>query len=346
MKPQLYASAKDSFDASKPHNLPFSWGGNQSVQNRVQIWDNSNLQMVYDVTQTTQRLSHTIAENSLINGVTYTISVIVIESDGTQSEASDTAVFTCYSTPTFGLSLPAGHIIENSTYDIRANYTQNEGELLQEFIVYLYNALGNQIWTSGAIYDISETITLTELEDSHQYTIKATGYTVHGMMIETSLIPFTASYNKNNGNFVMCYLSNVPDDGAVKAQSNIIVLDGKCTITPVFTRDDTCLDVRNGKVYYDTDLLFGEDWHLSVKFYITAAAVNKKIVNLCDKNGFDAAIYLRARYQNNILRYYFETIILSEMYTHCYQSDYIDSFEKCWTIWLTKSGTMFNLKYF
>ena len=90
----------EAFDANNPKTFQFIWNGNQSFGNRLYIYENGT-KLVYSKPDTTMQLKHTLPANTLVNGVSYTAKVIVIDIDGTESELSDPILFSCFTTPTF-----------------------------------------------------------------------------------------------------------------------------------------------------------------------------------------------------------------------------------------------------
>lgn len=344
MKPIFYLSAKDSFDASLGKTFTFAWGGNQAVQNRLKIYNNETLDLVYDATETTQKLSHTIPANVLTNNVTYKAVISVYDVNNVESDESEATIFTTYTTPSFSLSINDGDTIVNSSYDVSILYSQPEGEELQEYQVELYKN-GTFIWSSGIQYDITEPINIVGLEDTLEYEIFATGRTLHNMLLQTTKIKFYVSY-ENKGNFVVCNLTNIPDIGAIRAESNIIVLDGECDIEEVYTRDNTCLDITNGTVIYNKNLAYGGDWKQAVKFYITEESLNKKILTITDNTTLTIYATLRRRYKNQSTTYYFEVIVESPLYRNCYHTQCIDTLDKEITLWITNKDCLYDVYLF
>ena len=101
-----------SFDASIGTTIKFSWLGNLPVSNTLRIKNNETNEVVYEVTQTTMRLEHTISSgNNLINGVLYNASVKVTDSNNSDSEWSDVLLFYCFTTPTFSINIEQEQII-------------------------------------------------------------------------------------------------------------------------------------------------------------------------------------------------------------------------------------------
>ena len=65
-KAQLYNA--DAWDSSKEHIFRFLWDGNQSFGNILQIRNNLTDTIVYEESETTMQLKHTVPANTLKNG--------------------------------------------------------------------------------------------------------------------------------------------------------------------------------------------------------------------------------------------------------------------------------------
>jgi hypothetical protein len=98
-KPILYNA--DAWDSSKEKTFNFLWEGNQSFGNILQIRNNLTDKIVYEESETTMQLKHTVPANTLKNGILYNVRVAVIDIDNNVSEYSDPMLFYCYTTPTF-----------------------------------------------------------------------------------------------------------------------------------------------------------------------------------------------------------------------------------------------------
>ena len=120
--------SKLAFDKSYATTFPFtSNGGNQVVKNRLQIANNVTGVVVYDSTQTTYQLYHTLAENTLTNGTYYNARLKTYDVANNESEWSNTIQFYCFQTPTLTFQ-NFQSTINNSTQLFEALYSQFNGE--------------------------------------------------------------------------------------------------------------------------------------------------------------------------------------------------------------------------
>ena len=94
IKPILYNIF--SFDANKDFVFRFKWDGNQSFGNIVEIKNNQSGNVVYQKTQTTMQLQHSLPARTLINGLAYNVRIASIDVDGNISDYSSPVLFYCY----------------------------------------------------------------------------------------------------------------------------------------------------------------------------------------------------------------------------------------------------------
>ena len=135
--------SKIAFDKSYATTFPFtSNGGNQVVKNRLQIANNVTGVIVYDSTQTSYTLYHTLAENTLTNGTYYNARLKTYDVADVESEWSNTIQFYCLATPTLVFqNLPS--TINNSTQLFEALYSQSNSETIAQYQFTLYDSLNN-----------------------------------------------------------------------------------------------------------------------------------------------------------------------------------------------------------
>jgi hypothetical protein len=232
------------------------------------------------------QLKHILPSGTLTNGILYNIIISVTDSKGTVSEFSNAVLFYCYSNPNFMFNnIISNQVIENATYKTTLTYSQPEGEELQYYQVLLYNTNKNQIWTSGVKYDTSElSATLSSLEDNGVYYIRATGYTINGMDVDTGYIYISVNYIQPNV-YALITLENIFDEGSIKIQSNIIALEAKYygTPPPYLNNDYIDLSSANNYVYFDEGFSLSEKhFTLNIKGY--GFIDNSTVLYLSDSN--------------------------------------------------------------
>ena len=252
-----------------------------------------------------------------------------------ESQQSNALVFYCYSTPTVTLNIENDQIIRNSYYDVIINYAQAEGEQLNGYKLYLYNGLHELIYSTEIIYNLSSmTVPLNNLEDNTDYYVKVEGSTVNGLEFITEEYHFYVEY-VNADVFMVCGLENV--DGKIQVQSNVIAIEGKCTVEEKYI--DGAIDLRTGYVYFDNNFQLSEN--LSLLLTGSKFQVNQLICNI----GNTAYIYFRqGTYESvdNQFKYYFELLAPTDLSTYRIQSDFIDDTSA--TIQIQKISDLYNIK--
>lgn len=295
MKPILYnIKAFDSFQGS---TIKFTWLGNVPVSNTLRIKNNSTNEIVYEQTQTTMKLEHTISDsNNLVNGTLYNASIKITDGNGISSEWSDVLLFYCYTTPTFNINITEGQIIQSQTYGVDIFYEQLEGELLQSYRVQVFNSNNESIYDSNIRY-ILDTVKVTNLQDNNTYTIIATGETISGIAVSTEAIRFTADFIKSEAYFI-CELQNMYDTGGVFIKTNIVSVEGYSDSDITYI-DNEYADLSNNRVYFDEGFTLSKDFSILTKG--KSFDVNSTILQI---QGNDEII--RVNYKHEFELYYFE----------------------------------------
>lgn len=335
MRPTIFASNGSAFDASQNKTLTFNWTGNQAFKNRLRVYNNTTDELVYDITQESFKLAHTIQAGLLQNGYCYYGIITVFDVNDAESEQSNALLFYCFSTPVVTLNIENDQVVRNSSYDIVVNYTQPEGEQLDAYKLYLYNGLHELVHTTDIIYDTSSMIIpLTSLEDNTDYYVQVEGSTVNGLEFLTEEYHFYVEYI-NADVFMVCGLENV--DGKIQVQSNVIAIEGKCTVEEKYI--DGAIDVRTGYVYFDDNFQLSQDLSLLLTGY--DFQVNQMVCNI----GNTAYVYFRqGTYEstNNQSKYYFELLVPTDLSTYRIQSDFLNDTSA--TIWIQKVSDLYNIK--
>ena len=347
MKPTLYNIS--AFDATKDKSITFIWNGNQAFKNECIIRNNSTNTIVYQNTQETFQLKHDIKANSLQNGVLYNVTIKVIDKDNNVSEISNPILFYCFSTPTLTIdNLTENQIIQNASYQVNLSYKQAEGEQLQYYQVMLYGLDKVQIWTSGVKYDTSSlTATISSLEDNGTYYIRATGYTINGMLVDTGYIEFSVDYIVPSL-YSIITLENKEEEGMIKIQSNIISLECKYSGTePIPFEDDDYIRLNgNDYVYIDEGFSFVNDFTVNIKGKNFLYKV--PILELTDGENTVSIQLKKGTYlsQNNIEKAYGELKVKSAFSPYIIRSNYIDipDSEQILSIWIKRKSYVYDIQ--
>lgn len=247
-----------AFDVANGYTFKFTvQGGNQVTANRLIIKNNETGAIVYNQLQETFKLEHVVPPNApnLTNGTYYIAQVQTQDAQGATSPLSNTIQFYCYTTPTIAWSNPPiGSLIENSSYNFEFTYNQREAELLNYYIVNLYDSTGALASTSKEKYVGSITPPPTSLshyisgfEDSSTYFIECIGTTLNGTAITTGRIRFDVKYVQPNV-FAIVDLTNNCEGGYINIKSNIALIEGESNPDPPVYIDNKEVD------------LTGDDW--------------------------------------------------------------------------------------
>ncbi|MEG0900161.1 MAG: hypothetical protein RSD67_05330 [Oscillospiraceae bacterium] len=248
---------QNAFDSNQAHQFSFNvTGGQQVVENQLTIRNNATNVIVYQQTQTSFKFEHIVAPNSLTNGTYYSATLVTYDAQHNVSPVSNAIQFYCYSQPKIEfINIPVSGVIENSSYSFEIQYNQLQGELLNSYIINLYNSSRIKIATSNNQYVGSSVPPPTNLsylfsgfDDNSFYYIEGLGQTVNGTEITTGLIQFTVKYVKPNI-FTIMELTNNCNGGYITAKSNIVLIDGESNPSPPIYIQNKEVDIRGNNYY-------------------------------------------------------------------------------------------------
>ena len=342
MKPILYNVP--AFDATQEITFQFLWQGNQSFGNIIQIRDNNTQQVIYQEPETTMQLKHTLDANTLKNGNYYNVRVATIDINNNKSEYSDPVAFYCFTTPTFTFdNISSNQIVRNASYQINMSYKQIENEPLQSWEISLYNMSQSKIQGSGVQYSDEIKYTLTDLEDSQTYYIKATCMTLNGMEVSTGFILFKVEY-KHPSVYSLLTLENISNSGYIKLQSNIRAVEAK-SLKEVEYIGNEYINLKNNTVYIDEDFSLKDDYVINLLGYNLTP--NALIMQLSDGNN-NINLYLRKgtyAINNNIEKTFIELNMPIGFTSYVCYSNYIDnpSNTDMLDIWIKKKNGLFSV---
>lgn len=274
--PVLYSAAP--FDALQSYIFTFSYSGNQSVKNSLLIRNNTTLETVYEEIYTTFQLSHVLPAGILVNGQTYTAQIKVYDVNEDSSDYSTPIVFKCLTTPTFEIAnIYDGQTVNAASVMLELNYSQKEGERLNNYQVYLYDSNLRQIFQSGILYDVGQLVYALEgLEDDASYSVRVTGQTISGFFVDTKYVSFTVEYISPDI-FYVVEAKNDATSATVTVASNIIAIDGIHDGIPTY--EDGRVNLLRGRpLIYKQGFEIGKDFSLQMK--LDSFEINKPIAIL------------------------------------------------------------------
>lgn len=349
-----------AFDATTEFIFTFAVpsGGDQVTRNRLTIIDQSTGLQVYQQTQITFGLAHTLPANTLANGSYYSAYINTFNAGGGMSVNSNTIQFYCFTTPSFAFTnLPVGNIIANNSFNFEITYNQIEGELLDSYRYDLYDAQQTLVSTSGVKFVGSSTPppTIVTYEfggfaDNTVYYIKGFGSTINGTSIETPLTLITVKYVQPNI-FAIVELSQNCTGGYVTVKSNMSNIEGTSNPTPPIYIDDKAVDLTQEGSWVNwnqNQFDFSGDWTLGV--WGKDFTPHTNIIKL--QNGLGDSVTLTYRqgyYQGGVvLQTYVDCMVASGGLIYYIYSNYIDNPLSTDTIqiWLRRINNIYQLNIY
>lgn len=352
--PHLYECV--AFDATKEHIFTFAWNGNQAMGSKITICKNEDNSQVYFGNYTSMKQYFVLPANILENGVCYNAKLEIL--DGKQnviSGFSNTIVFYCYSTPRLTFSnIHDNSIVENSSFSVILDYFQAEGEPLSRYQIGLYDTNHAIIQSQGIQYlttpvnQISATI--TALEDSVSYYVRATGKTLNNMELDTGYVLINAKYEKPSM-FSFVDLKNIKSKGCIFITSNLIALSG--TSNPPEDElkyiNGTMVDLTTEGHYiqFSEGFSFSKNWSMAGSFL--GAPLNKSILTWDDEKYYANIFYREGIFQSQAgeNKGYFELQVECPLGTSISTTDYIPPISSTtkYTLWITKKNNIYGLIY-
>lgn len=242
------ALTKNAFDATQQEEFRFNVvGGDQVVKNRITIKDNETDEIVYQNISETYSFSQIVPPNTLENGKYYNFYFNTYSIDENISANSNIVQFYCYNAPSLEISnLPSSRIIQTASFNFEIMYNQEQGELLNNVVVSLYNSNQVLIQQSPVLYGADSLPTMLYwlcqgLVDGESYYIKASGNTVNGTVVETDMLSFSIKYDYEEYDFE-AVVTNKCEDGYVGVKSNISVIGGTSNKPLNFSQDGLILE--------------------------------------------------------------------------------------------------------
>lgn len=252
-----------TFDASNQNIFTFNVvGGNQVVGNNLVIERISDNAVVYNATQETFNLRHTLPLLTLINGTNYRAKVRTKDINNNWSSFSNSLLFWCYSEPVLNITTidyNNQNRVNNQTVLFETTYSQAEDEILQSYRYLLYNSNQELLKSFSEIYaDGTTPLTqeITGLENDISYYLEVKTLSPNGNMGTTGLINFKPFYIAPKLT-VTVDPKNLLSQGAIQIDANIVQIilelydDNGDAINPLNVEyiDDEWIDIT--RIDYD-----------------------------------------------------------------------------------------------
>lgn len=231
------------------NTISFTYTDNQPVKNRTVITDNATGDIIYDDTQETRTLTHTIPAGTLTAGGEYLIKIQVFDIDGNASNLSDPVLFRCFSDPHFSFrNLSDKSVTNNANIILSIDYSQAEGEELRDVQFLKYAGDKTPLAKSAVIYSQTPSYEFYTLENNTTYYFRAIGETNHGIPLDTGYIEVSTMFETIPTNIVFT-LDNIYCEGYIQFTSNIIIVAYELE-NDTYKLEDGLLTLRNNSLTY------------------------------------------------------------------------------------------------
>lgn len=337
-----------AFDSTLEKAIIFSYRGNQVFANKLYIYNNDTNALVYSEKQTSMQLRHILPANTLVNGNIYYMKLSVFDVNDIESPLSNTLLFKTLKTPSFSIiNLVDGQTVASSKLDISLLYTQEQGELLSEYKIELYDASQQLLENSDMLYDDSLTYTFSGLLDNHLYYIRAMCVTVNGMTVSTDYISFNVKYYSPSLESIV-NLTNIFEDGMIKIDSGIKIIDFDTNPeTPIYINGNM-VDLSANDAYVN----YNDGFNINDDFLIQMLAMNltahKPILQLSNGMKKITITYMINTFSNTSqTKSYLMLEVQSSISDYILYSDYIDvpDATDLLQIWLRRIDNLYEIRF-
>lgn len=350
--------AVPSFDATQSFTFTFTVqsGSSQIVANQLTIRRQLDNQIVYQEKQETFKYEHIVNANELTNGVYYNADVVVFDAEDNQSPVSIPIQFWCYSTPTIEFTnIPSTNIINNASFNFAFSYNQNEGELINSYIINLYNAFQTQIATSGIVYvqngspPYEGNYLFAGFEDNTTYFIQMTGTTINNAVVSSDKIQFNVNYSRPDL-FTLVELTNNCEEGYITLKSNIVLIEGNSNPTPPVYIDNDSVDLTQNNSWVEWNDGYSISGDFLTRLWFRNPNPYSQILQFTNTQGQMIVINYMQGYENinssepqAYIEAYVQSIDGMEYYIY---SNYIDilSSDNWYNVWLTRVNGIYQLQ--
>lgn len=323
MKPIL--KMKESFDATLETTFVFSVTSLISSSEIFIYKNDDSKELVGSYKNSSKKYQLVLPPTlGLENGKYYTAAIVVYDLVGNKSEQSNFIDFYCLETPTFGINISNGDVLDYATTTVSINYSQAQNDKLNWFHVEVKTETGDLVYAIEKQYAYNGTdFLVTGLETGKNYTIQVNGETVSEMLVDTGIISFSVKY-KTPYFSPLLSVSNHLCEGKIEINSKIHSIFGS-TEGDVQFIDNEKIDLTDGKVIFDSGFNIDGDFVLHVlgNNFISG----ETIMELSDQfsDGKIVVRYMVGEFLqfDNVLKSYIEMEI-NGIYHYWQISNYID----------------------
>ena len=350
--------AVPSFDATQSFTFTFTVqsGSSQIVANQLTIRRQLDNQIIYNEKQETFKYEHIVNANELTNGTYYNAVVSVFDADDNQSPVSIPIQFWCYSTPTIDfINIPSNNIINNASFDFSFAYNQSEGELINSYVINLYNAFQTQIATSGIIYvqngspPYEGNYLFAGFEDNTTYFIQITGTTINNAVVSSVKVQFNVKYSRPDL-FTLVELTNNCEEGYITLKSNIVLIEGTSNPTPPKYINKQAVDLTQEGSWVEWNDGYSISGDFLTRIWFRDPNPYSQLLQFTNAQGQTIVMNYMQGYENadsSKLQAYVEVYVdsISGMRYYIY-SNYIDILPNSnwYNVWLTRVNGIYQLQ--
>lgn len=248
------------FDASEAKVVTFSCDGIQPYYNELFIYEDSTMELVYDETVSTMKLEHVIPADTLQNGVRYIAQLKCYTfNQESATSLSDSIWFNCFTTPTFEFDgIDESITITTASLSVTVVYDQIEGEQLDNFTFYLYNAENTLIRKSNTYYTFDNLTYLYRMLDNNAtYKIRCIGYTKNEFEVDTGYVTVHVEY-KHPETYSVIRAQVEPGTGIVDYYTDIRYVDS--TRTDYEFIDEKYINLKDDTITYEQGFNVKDDY--------------------------------------------------------------------------------------
>ena len=245
-------------DALIDYAVTITYNGNQPYSNRLVVYDADTMKVVYDVTEISFLLKHTIPANTLVNGKKYAVQAQFFDIDGIASSLSDKYYFWTLETPL----LNSGDTIKAASFTVNVHYEQSNWEDIMSYKFSIYDSSKKLLSESETLYDIINiSYTYRGLSNDTTYYIRCIGITDKGIDLDTGYVNVFIKY-ENANLYSRIYSECNEHNGNVKYYTNLILIEPD---EDNYEYENGYIDLIGKTLVYNTNFIVSGDFTMSIK---------------------------------------------------------------------------------
>ena len=250
-------------DALKDYVVTMTYNGNQPYSNRLIIYNADTMKVVYDATDTSFLLKHTIPANTLVNGKKYAVQAQFFDIDGIASSLSDKYYFWTLETPLFYFEgINNEDVIKSASFEVNVHYFQSNWEDIKSYKFSIYDSAKTLLSDSDVLY-YSGTLSYVYrgLSNDTIYYIRCTGITDRGIELDTGYVKIFVKY-ENANLYSRIYSECNEHNGTVKYYTNLILIEPD---EDDYEYEDGYINLSDKTLTYSNNFMVSGNFTISIK---------------------------------------------------------------------------------